>query len=66
MFKINYTLESIFGLSNTTSSIEWNRLINDNASERRKKDDSFIGQIGNLIFSRTVGSDTMNIETINQ
>lgn len=65
MFKINYTLESIFGLTNTTSSIEWNRFINDNASER-KKDDSFIGQIGNLIFSRTVGSETLNIKTINE
>lgn len=66
MFKINYTLESIFGLTNTTSSKEWNSFIDDNASEYRKKDDSFIGQIGNLIFSRTVGSETLNIKTINE
>ncbi|MQT92875.1 hypothetical protein [Pseudomonas helleri] len=65
MFKINNTLESIFGLSNTNASREWSKLVNENASEKRS-DGSFIGEIGNLIFSRTVGSETINITTINE
>lgn len=66
MFIINNTLESIFGLSNTTAARAWNRLIREDASDYRKKDESFIGEIGNLVFSRTNGSETMNIKTINE
>ncbi|MGZ0787505.1 hypothetical protein ACXM5X_31680 [Pseudomonas saponiphila] len=66
MFIINNTLESIFGLSNTTAARAWNRLIKEDASDYKKKDESFVGEIGNLIFSRTVGSETINITTINE
>ncbi|MQT41473.1 hypothetical protein GHO45_11110 [Pseudomonas sp. FSL R10-0765] len=66
MFIINNTLESIFGLSNTTAARAWNRLIKEDASEIKQKNESFIGEIGNLVFSRTIGSETMNIKTINE
>lgn len=59
----NYTIESIFGLTNKNRTPEWNSLI-CHEEKTFTTGDRIIGEIANIIVSKIAGSNTLRIQTI--
>lgn len=59
----NYTIESIFGLTNQSRTPDWDSLVN-NEKKASTEGDRIIGKIANIIVRKNAGSKTLRIELI--